>query len=136
MLGKGVLETEDPTSSDLRGLQPRCIEYLFWSCQRAKERNPDLEFLIKCSYLEIYNENIVDLLNNEAEGTKRLLIRETIKKGVYLEGIGEEETYNLKETMEVLTKGARKRTIGSTNMNVESSRSHSVFTIHVESKTS
>lgn len=148
MLGKGLpvedseSSTEDYSMSELRGLQPRCIEYLFWKCQKDQDQISEqkkVEYLINCSYIEIYNENIFDLLDDEdssmLNGKRRKLnIREDLKNGVYIEGVKEEAVGSLKESMDLLIRGARNRHIGSTSMNIESSRSHSVFTLHVEAK--
>ena len=57
-----------------------------------------------------------------------------MKKGVYVEGLKEETVRDSSETLELLKKGARNRHVGSTNMNAESSRSHSVFSMTIESK--
>lgn len=57
-----------------------------------------------------------------------------MKKGVYIEGLIEEGVQNSDESIELLRKGARNRHVGATNMNFESSRSHSVFTMTIESK--
>jgi kinesin family protein 15 len=68
------------------GIMPRAFEYIF-SNIREREQDADVEFLVKCSYFEIYNEHIMDLLD---PGHGNLLIREDIKKGVYVEGLTEE----------------------------------------------
>jgi hypothetical protein len=86
---------------------------------------------VKCSYLEIYNEHIIDLLNT---GTGNLNIREDLKRGVSVENLTEQTTSSWSEAMEILKLGSRNRHIGATSMNIESSRSHSVFTIYLESK--
>jgi hypothetical protein len=62
MQGKG-LELESPDSAN-RGLQPRVFDYLFGTTTQEKRENPGTEFLIKCCYLEIYNEQIMDLVKN------------------------------------------------------------------------
>lgn len=61
-------------------------------------------------------------------------MREDLKKGVYIEGLNEEIVKSSEETIELLRKGARNRHIGSTEMNFESSRSHSCFSMSIESK--
>jgi hypothetical protein len=61
-------------------------------------------------------------------------VREDLKKGVYVEGLTEEGATNSEETIELLRKGTRNRHVGSTNMNAESSRSHSLFSMTIESK--
>lgn len=90
-----------------------------------------MQFLVKCSYLEIYQEQIIDLL---FPSSNNLQIREDMKRGVYVDGLTEETVKNLAETYEILQIGAQNRHVGSTSMNKESSRSHSVFTLVIESK--
>lgn len=63
-----------------------------------------------------------------------LQVREDLKRGVFIEGITEETTNCAEEAIEILNKGARNRHVGTTQMNSESSRSHSVFTLTIESK--
>ena len=63
-------------------------------------------------------------------------MREDLKKGVYIEGLSEEGVHSSEETIDMLRKGARNRHVGSTNMNAESSRSHSVFSMTIESRRS
>jgi len=115
-----------------KGLMPRIFEYIFGMMAKANESDENIEYILKCSYLEIYKEVIIDLLDPQAEN---LHIREDIKKGVYVEGLIEETADSANDLMEVLKRGAVNRHIGSTAMNKESSRSHSVFTLTLESKT-
>ena len=91
-----------------------------------------MQFLVKCSYLEIYNEQICDLLESSSTN---LMVREDIKKGVYVDGLTEETISNVKDMTNLILKGAKIRHVGSTAMNKESSRSHSVLTTIIESKT-
>lgn len=63
-----------------------------------------------------------------------LQVREDLKKGVYVEGLKEELVDSSYETIELLRKGALNRHVGSTHMNIESSRSHSLFTMSIERK--
>jgi kinesin family protein 15 len=63
-----------------------------------------------------------------------LHIREDIKMGVYVEGLIEEPISSVRDMISLITKGSRNRHVGSTNMNKESSRSHSVLTTQIESK--
>ena len=62
------------------------------------------------------------------------MVREDIGKGVYIEGLTEEIVRGSDETIQLLLRGMRNRHVGSTNMNFESSRSHSVFSMTIESK--
>ena len=116
----------------LRGILPRCFEYLFSSIADEISRK-NAQYLIKCSFLEIYQEQINDLLD---QNPRNLQLREDMKKGVYVEGLIEETVGNVMETYELLNTGSQNRHVSYTNMNKESSRSHSVFTLIIESKTS
>ncbi|KAJ0021624.1 hypothetical protein Pint_31726 [Pistacia integerrima] len=80
--------------------------------------------ICKCSFLEIDNEQILDLLD---PSSSNLQIGEDIKKGVYVENLKEIEVTSAWE-------GAANRKVTATNMNCASSRSHSVFTCVIESK--
>ena len=68
-----------------RGLIPRTMNYLFECIDQ--ERAEGVTFIIRCSFLEIYNEQIIDLLN---KNNNNLQLREDTRKGVYVEGITEE----------------------------------------------
>lgn len=114
-----------------RGILPRCLEYIFAAIKREIKKNSVIQYLVKCSFLEIYNEQINDLLSPEQ---RNLQIREDIKKGAYVENLQEETVSTFDDTFEVMEKGVKNRHIGSTSMNKESSRSHSVFTLQIESK--
>ena len=113
-----------------RGLQPRVLDHLFNEIKSLSNQE-DIMYLVKCSYYEIYNEQIMDLLN-PASGN--LQVREDFKKGVFIDNITEEVVSNSEDAINLLIKGARNRHVGATNMNIESSRSHSVFSLTIESK--
>ena len=121
--------SQDPEDIQ-RGLLPRCFEYIFNSVQDLTEQQ-QIQFLVKCSYLEIYQEQINDLLDPSPQN---LQLREDMKRGVYVEGLIEEVVSDIWETRNLLRIGNENRHVGSTSMNKESSRSHSVFTLIVESK--
>ncbi|XP_078206745.1 kinesin-like protein KIF15 isoform X4 [Callithrix jacchus] len=121
----------DHFSHNLRGVIPRSFEYLFSLIDREKEKaGVGKSFLCKCSFIEIYNEQIYDLLDSASAG---LYLREHIKKGVFVVGAVEQVVTSAAEAYQVLSGGWRNRRVASTSMNRESSRSHAVFTITVES---
>uniref|UniRef100_A0A8C8VL42 Kinesin family member 15 n=1 Tax=Pelusios castaneus TaxID=367368 RepID=A0A8C8VL42_9SAUR len=121
----------DNFTHNLRGVIPRSFEYLFFLIEREKEKaGTGKSFLCKCSFIEIYNEQIFDLLDSASAG---LFLREHIKKGVFVVGAVEQVLSSAAEAYQVLTVGWRNRRVASTSMNRESSRSHAVFTITVES---
>jgi kinesin family protein 15 len=91
----------------------------------------DVEFEVKCSYLEIYNEVIMDLLD---PGQQRVVIRDNGEKGVYPDPCTEEQVQSISDVMAVINKGARNRHVGQTNMNQTSSRSHAIFTATIRMK--
>ncbi|KAF8039698.1 hypothetical protein BT93_B2034 [Corymbia citriodora subsp. variegata] len=115
------------------GMTPRVFEYLFSRIQKEKEARKEekLRFVCKCSFLEIYNEQILDLLD---PSSSNLQIREDIKKGVHVENLKEIEVTSAREVILQLIQGAANRKVAATNMNRASSRSHSVFTCVIESK--
>ncbi|XP_049633273.1 kinesin-like protein KIF15 [Suncus etruscus] len=121
----------DHFSHNLRGVIPRSFEYLFSLIDREKEKAGAVKsFLCKCSFIEIYNEQIYDLLDSASAG---LYLREHIKKGVFVVGAVEQVVTSAAEAYQVLSGGWRNRRVASTSMNRESSRSHAVFTIMIES---
>lgn len=89
----------------------------------------EIEFEVKCTYVEIYNETIFDLL--DANGQTKLQIRED-KGNTFLENCTESHARNLKEVQDILKKGMDNRRVASTTMNLESSRSHAVFTAFIK----
>ncbi|KAL9235395.1 hypothetical protein vseg_010155 [Gypsophila vaccaria] len=114
------------------GMTPRVFEYLFSRIQKEKEtrREEKFRFTCKCSFLEIYNEHILDLLN---PSSANLQIREDLKKGIYVENLTELEVSSARDVMQQLLEGSMNRKVAATNMNRASSRSHSVFTCVIES---
>ncbi|XP_037551279.1 kinesin-like protein KIF15-B [Nematolebias whitei] len=129
MLGPSEM---DNFTDELRGVIPRSFEYLFFLINREVERSgKSKSFLCKCSFIEIYNEQIYDLLDTASAS---LFLRENIKKGVFVEGAVEKFVNSAAEAYKVLSMGWRNRRVASTSMNRESSRSHAVFTMTLESK--
>ncbi|XP_031571962.1 kinesin-like protein KIF15 isoform X2 [Actinia tenebrosa] len=131
MLGPAEGEAEC-FAHELRGVIPRGFEYLFSLIKREQEKHGDhLEFLCRCSFLEIYNEQIFDLLDPASSG---LALREDLKKGIFVDGLLERDVASARDAYRVLNSGWLNRRVASTSMNRESSRSHAVFTVTLESK--
>eukprot|EP01034_Spumella_vulgaris_P021570 gene21570-27608_t len=114
----------------MRGVIPNSFAHIFQSVKASK----DVEFLIRCSYLELYNEEIKDLLCNPKAAVKCEL-KEDVKKGIFIKGLTDVVVENEDDLNRMLDKGLTQRTTASTNMNAESSRSHSIFTVIVEMST-
>ena len=105
---------------------PRAFEVIF----KQIECDSSKEYLVRASYLEIYNEEIRDLLFKN--GQKKLDLKDK-DTGVYVKDLSTFVVKTPKDLMDVFNEGNLNRHVGTTNMNEHSSRSHSVFTITVES---
>ena len=103
----------------------------------------ETQFMITASFLEIYNEEINDLLNPTGKSTapmgnkkaKKLQIRESPELGIYVEGLYELVVHSADDLLRLIQQGNNFRHVAATNMNEQSSRSHSCFTIKIEQKT-
>ncbi|KAF9935787.1 Kinesin-like protein kif15, partial [Mortierella alpina] len=113
-----------------RGIIPRCMEYLFALIAKEEQMVSSVKYLCKASYVEIYNEMIYDLLDNS---TTARATREDIKRGVYVDGVTEESIHNPDDAYKLFEQGAANRHISATAMNRESSRSHTVLTLTIQS---
>lgn len=110
-----------------RGIIPKAIRHIF-GCIDAADK--DTKFLVRCSYLEIYNESILDLLG--ATHSTNLAIKEDPNKGIYVKDLTTVILKNVADTEKMLFAGMKNRKTGETAMNKDSSRSHSIFTIYIE----
>ncbi|XP_035827625.1 kinesin-like protein KIF15 isoform X2 [Aplysia californica] len=128
----GPSENSDSFKHELRGVIPRSFEYLFnLIAHQAELHGTKKQFLCRCSFLEIYQEQIFDLLDPASQG---LHLRENMNKGVFVDGLIEQVICNPGDAYQVLIMGWLNRRVAATSMNRESSRSHAVFTVTIESK--
>jgi len=111
-----------------RGLIPRILDRLFELIGQKKLENYSADFLVTCSYLEIYNEQIVDLL---AHTPSPLQLREDKKGLVYVEGLLKENVTSSEGACAFLDSGAQRRHMKPTAANEQSSRSHSIYTVYI-----
>lgn len=107
---------------ELEGVLQRSLRYLY-------DQSVTSSLRIRASYCEIYNEMVYDLLNLE---NKKLQIRYNEFHGFYVNGLTVIQCDCLEEIMEVVSEGRRNRTVGSHELNKESSRSHSLLTVYLE----
>ncbi|KAA8538436.1 hypothetical protein F0562_028018 [Nyssa sinensis] len=107
------------------GIIPLAVKDVFGIIQET----PGREFLLRVSYLEIYNEVINDLLDPTGQN---LRIREDAQ-GTYVEGIKEEVVLSPAHALSLIASGEEHRHVGSNNFNLLSSRSHTIFTLTIES---
>ncbi len=110
-----------------RGIVPNAFTHIFGNISSfGKERR----YLLRCSYLEIYNEGIHDLLDYSPD--KKLELKEDPQKSVYVKGLTTVIVHSVPDIKKTMDNGAANRHTAETMMNKESSRSHSLFTIHIE----
>ncbi|RDX80503.1 Kinesin-like protein KIN-7D, chloroplastic, partial [Mucuna pruriens] len=107
------------------GIIPLAVKDAFSIIQET----PNREFLLRVSYLEIYNEVVNDLLNPAGQN---LRIREDAQ-GTFVEGIKEEVVLSPAHALSLIAAGEEHRHVGSTNFNLLSSRSHTMFSLTIES---
>ncbi|KAJ1724914.1 Kinesin-like protein kif15 [Coemansia erecta] len=125
-------EFTGPTD-ELRGLIPRCFEYLFERISEEEVRtNGRVKYLCRASYVEIYNETIYDLLDPVM---RTCAVREDIKRGVFIDNVTEETVQDPTEAYDVFMRGTHSRHVSATAMNRESSRSHSLLMLVIQSMT-
>ncbi|TKA34281.1 Kinesin heavy chain [Salinomyces thailandicus] len=118
----------DIANDDSKGIIPRIVEQIFDSIMRS---DGSIEFTVKVSYMEIYMEKIRDLLVPQNDN---LPVHEDKQRGVYVKGLNEFYVGSVGEVYTVLERGGQARAVAATNMNQESSRSHSIFVIEVTQK--
>jgi kinesin family protein 5 len=118
---QGVID--DPL---LEGIIPRIIRYIFERIEVLSDKN--LQFVVRVSILEIYNEKIRDLLETNKTN---LQIREDKSRGIFIEDLSEYQIGSSNKVMDIMKKGLDNRAVNSTNMNEQSSRSHSIVILNI-----
>ena len=138
--------------SDTSGLVPRIVSSLFKriapsasssstilssSSSLSTTTTPstpaeEIYYTIKCTFVEVYNNTIRDLLSGKRDGNAALNVRETPLKGVWIDGVKEIFVASVKEIADIIRLGFRRRAVKATKMNDYSSRSHCVFTLTLE----
>ena len=139
MQGATDLSSGD-NNNDLQGIIPRLNSSLFERIATERMIHPTIQFLVTVSYFEIYNEVIFDLLDandrKKKSATSRggLEIKEHPVLGVYVKGLQEYVVDTAIKLQHIIDQGMKSRTVASTQMNADSSRSHSVFVITLHQK--
>ncbi|CAK7338499.1 unnamed protein product [Dovyalis caffra] len=129
--GTGKTFTMEGTEED-RGVNFRTLEQVF--CM-IKEREKLFRYDVSVSVLEVYNEQIRDLLVSDSQpgvAAKRLEIRQASEGLHHIPGLIEANVHNMSEVWEVLQTGSNARAVGSTNANDHSSRSHCIHCVRVK----
>ncbi|XP_037101532.1 kinesin-like protein KIF3B [Syngnathus acus] len=126
--GTGKTYTMEGTRNDpeRRGVIPNSFDHIFTHISRSQNQ----QYLVRASYLEIYQEEIRDLLSKDQ--SRQLELRERPDMGVYVKNLSSFVTRSKEEIENIMNVGNQNRSVGSTNMNEYSSRSHAIFVITVE----
>ncbi|KAF7662608.1 hypothetical protein LDENG_00229080 [Lucifuga dentata] len=115
--------------SEKRGVIPNAFDHIFTHISRSQS---DRQYLVRASYLEIYLEEIRDLLDPNHANARALELRENPETGVYVRDLTSCVCKSIKEIEEVMNVGNQARAVAATDMNEHSSRSHALFLITVE----
>ncbi|XP_073695055.1 kinesin-like protein KIF21A isoform X2 [Garra rufa] len=128
-------------SDEELGIIPRAVSHLYRGIEERQQAateqgRPVPEFKINAQFLELYNEEVLDLFDStrDVEARKHksnIKIHEDANGGIYTVGVTTRTVSSEAEMMQCLRLGALSRTTASTQMNVQSSRSHAIFTIHL-----
>ena len=125
--GKTHTMEGDIHHEELAGIVPRSIRAIFETLT-----NGGAEFTVRVSFLELYNEELQDLLTvGGANENKKLKLMEVEKKGVIVQNLEEVTVLSSNDIFEILARGIQQRATAATNMNKNSSRSHSIFTMKI-----
>ncbi|XP_004525336.1 kinesin-like protein Klp61F [Ceratitis capitata] len=108
------------------GIIPRALSHLF-----DELRMLEMEFSMRISYLELYNEELCDLLSSDDSVKIRIFDDSTKKGSVIIQGLEEIPVHSKDDVYKLLEKGKERRKTATTLMNAQSSRSHTVFSILV-----
>ncbi|KAL9235254.1 hypothetical protein vseg_010029 [Gypsophila vaccaria] len=132
MWGPPSAMVEGQSPSTQQGIVPRIFQKLFSEIEREKDNSGEkqINYQCRCSFLEIYNGQIGDLLDPTQ---RNLQIKDDAKNGFYIENLTEEYVTSYDDVTQILIKGLSSRKVGATNLNSKSSRSHIVFTCVIES---
>jgi len=136
--GKTFTMTGATESYKQRGLIPRSLSQLF----KEIEERPEYAITVRVSYLEIYNENMVDLLStlpetlnqrDEQNPDQQMVVVEN-QDGVFVKGLSCHLAQTEEEALNLLFEGETNRAIAAHSLNTQSSRSHCIFTVYLETR--
>lgn len=125
--GKTYTMEGNCSAPELKGIIPNSFAHIFGHIAKAEEQK---KFLVRVAYIEIYNEEIRDLLAKDQNVC--LEVKERPDIGVYIRDLSGYVVNNADDMERIMTLGKKNRMVGATAMNVQSSRSHAIFTITIE----
>lgn len=134
MQGPGLIG-KTPQSTESRGIIQSVCETVFSHVDECERANDAINFSVTASYLEIYNENLIDLLakadTKKGKKPPKLTIREDSSGGIIVVDQTSVDVRKPDDCYRLLREGAVQRSVGATKMNSESSRSHAIFTLNI-----
>jgi hypothetical protein len=120
-------------TQDYPGVTPRAVAEIY---KIAAEQEATIRMTVTCSFVELYNDKLIDLFHVMKHGRKQagpdLAIKKNAKGMVVLSNVVYQAASNTEELLALFEKGNKCRKVGSTKMNAESSRSHSIFAVLIE----
>ncbi|EKX52236.1 hypothetical protein GUITHDRAFT_65383, partial [Guillardia theta CCMP2712] len=130
--GKTHTMEGDLSSENNRGVIPRAAHAIF---ERLKTEQY-VESSVSASYLEIYNEELADLLVDDGKDVKLQICEDTRPrgKGIFVHNLSETIVTSAEDVLRLMQKAQERRRVGETKMNKQSSRSHCLFTLKVHSR--
>ncbi|XP_041824334.1 kinesin-like protein KIF9 isoform X2 [Melanotaenia boesemani] len=132
--GKTYTMTGSAQSYKQRGIIPRALQQVFQEMEKRTEHT----ISVHLSYLEIYNESLLDLLSSLQDPQhlcpQGIVVMEEPGKGVFIKGLSLHPVHSEEEALTLLFEGELNRIIGSNALNRKSSRSHCILTVHIESR--
>ncbi|KAJ6618850.1 hypothetical protein B0H10DRAFT_1877274 [Mycena sp. CBHHK59/15] len=128
------LDADPSDPNNAMGIIPRAVSTIFASARQTKqERGGAWDYAIKSSFIEIYNEDLIDLLTSD-DGRREVQIREDKEGHIIWGGLKEVSVKNPAEVLALLRKGSSIRRTNETDMNAQSSRSHAIFSLTLTQK--
>lgn len=125
--GKTFTMEGDCSAPELKGIIPNSFAHIFGYIAKAAEGK---KFLVRVAHIEIYNEDVRDLLGKDQ--SVHLEVKERPDIGVYISDLSGYVVNNADDMERIMTLGNKNRVVGATAMNAQSSRSHAIFTITIE----
>lgn len=114
------------------GIIPLAVRDLF---QMMQQLSNERDFLVRVSYMEIYNEEIRDLLAGDGDGCgPQVAIKQSAEQGIFVDGLHETIVSSIDQVMRLVEQAEQERHVGETKMNKRSSRSHAIFRMVIESR--
>ena len=124
--GKTYTMTGDADSLEMSGVIPRSFEYIF--SVMKEQASPNRSYNVYCSYLELYNGQAHDLLTKNMASLK---IKESKDKTFFVQDLSQPQVKFEADLLRLMEEGAERRRVASTELNSDSSRSHSIFTVYI-----